>query len=442
MADQASGGRVAGPWRCCIACGRSHRTGTWRCPDHYGNAVSGCAARLAELRRDLLASKLRNWRPQFATGLGCHEAGCDGCSILGGRNPALCTARHDRADYGRRPRDPTWDATLVLTEQTRPRGAGPRDCWRWPRRSAARQADRSCRASATSPPIASTAAAGGRRPPVFLRPEPLDQGSPVRCSDSLGASMVGLIRRPLVRRLGQPQVTVVERADSLRPAGPIDVRGRALDTAQHGHPGDDLDVKVSSWSRWPSRMGGPQVATLDLRWFANETGEHDIEITSRGTGFNRILRDIIPNEVEFRFASSIASLVDGADGVDVVFADGRQGRYHLVVGADGLHSTVRRVSPSAGEKGPVRRWLLRRAGRPAPGAAVPRRSPGLTIAVRDAGDGPQGDDVAASARWTTIPRPGRPQRADRAFRSASTWRGAGCACSGCRPRGRDLPSTR
>ena len=43
----------------------------------------------------------------------------------------------------------------------------------------------------------------------------------------------------------------------------------------------------------------------------------------------------------FRMSTSFTSLVQDADGVDVTFSDGTSGRYDLVVGADGLRSTVR-----------------------------------------------------------------------------------------------------
>ncbi|MBJ6759152.1 FAD-dependent monooxygenase [Myxococcaceae bacterium JPH2] len=42
-----------------------------------------------------------------------------------------------------------------------------------------------------------------------------------------------------------------------------------------------------------------------------------------------------------RFGVSVLKLLGVADGVDVEFSDGATGRYDLVVGADGIHSTVR-----------------------------------------------------------------------------------------------------
>ena len=214
-----------------------------------------------------------------------------------------------------------------------------------------------------------------------------------------GASMAGLSAAHWFARLGH-RVTVVERADGLRPGGaPIDVRGRALGTAQRmGILAKIADEKVVIGEPAPVLDGsGRQVATLDLRWFANETDE-DIEISR--DRLNRILQDAVPDEVEFRFRTSIASIADGVAGVDVALADGRRAHYDLVVGADGLHSNVRRLAFGP-EKNYVRHFGYYVALVDLPNDREWERAmlniPGLTIVVRDAGDGPQAMMLAASA---------------------------------------------
>ncbi|VWX61790.1 2-polyprenyl-6-methoxyphenol hydroxylase [Burkholderiales bacterium 8X] len=214
-----------------------------------------------------------------------------------------------------------------------------------------------------------------------------------------GASMAGLSAAHWFARHGH-RVTVVERAAGLRPGGaPIDVRGRALATAERmGILRQIEKERVSLIEPFPVLDGtGAQVATLDLRWFANET-EHDVEITR--DRLNRILLESIPGEVEFRFESSIATLVDDPEGVAVSFADGRSARYDLVVGADGLHSNVRKLAFGP-EKDYVRHFGYYVALVDLPNDRTWQRAmlnvPGLTIAVRDAGDGPQAMMLAASA---------------------------------------------
>jgi 2-polyprenyl-6-methoxyphenol hydroxylase-like FAD-dependent oxidoreductase len=214
-----------------------------------------------------------------------------------------------------------------------------------------------------------------------------------------GASMAGLTAAYWFARLGH-QVTVVERAEGLRPGGaPIDVRGRALGTAERmGILGRIEAEKVSVVEPMPVLDGtGSPVASLDLRWFANET-DHDVEITR--DRLNAILYSVVPDTVTFRFNTTLTSLADDASGVVVGFSDGRQGRYDLVVGADGLHSTVRRLAFGP-EKQFVRHFGYYVALVDLPPTRDWQRAmlniPGLTIVVRDAGDGPQAMMLAASA---------------------------------------------
>jgi len=56
---------------------------------------------------------------------------------------------------------------------------------------------------------------------------------------------------------------------------------------------------------------------------------------------SRVLHDDTRDDVEYVFGDRIAELTQDADGVDVAFAGGDRRRFDLVVGADGLHSTLR-----------------------------------------------------------------------------------------------------
>ena len=213
-----------------------------------------------------------------------------------------------------------------------------------------------------------------------------------------GASMAGLSAAHWFARLGH-RVTVVERADGLRPGGaPIDVRGRALGTAKRMGILAQIDAeKVAILGPAPVLDGtGAQVATLDLCWFANETDD-DIEITR--DRLNRILLGVVPDDVEFRFGTSIISIADHPQGVDVVFTDGRKGHFHLVVGADGLHSNVRRLAFGP-DKDYVRHFGYYVALVDLPDDRAWQRGrvsvPGLMISVRETGDGPQGLMLVAS----------------------------------------------
>jgi 2-polyprenyl-6-methoxyphenol hydroxylase-like FAD-dependent oxidoreductase len=58
----------------------------------------------------------------------------------------------------------------------------------------------------------------------------------------------------------------------------------------------------------------------------------------------KVLHAATCKDAEYIFDDSIESIEQTKDGVDVRFASGREGRFDLVVGADGLHSNVRAVA--------------------------------------------------------------------------------------------------
>ncbi|MFI6928600.1 FAD-dependent monooxygenase [Nonomuraea spiralis] len=56
-----------------------------------------------------------------------------------------------------------------------------------------------------------------------------------------------------------------------------------------------------------------------------------------------VLRESLPPEVELRFGAALTDVVNRADGVTVTLQDGTVVEADLLVGADGIHSTVRRL---------------------------------------------------------------------------------------------------
>lgn len=134
-------------------------------------------------------------------------------------------------------------------------------------------------------------------------------------------------------------VTVVERAHHLRLSGtPIDIRGEAIAVA--GEMGlwaeiQQRRVRMSERTFFVDGRG-ELVAPLPLADVSDS--EEDIELL-RGD-LVRILADALPASVDIRFGESVVALADNAE---VRFASGQAGRYHLVIGADGQHSMVRRL---------------------------------------------------------------------------------------------------
>jgi 2-polyprenyl-6-methoxyphenol hydroxylase-like FAD-dependent oxidoreductase len=158
-----------------------------------------------------------------------------------------------------------------------------------------------------------------------------------------GASIAGTT---LAYWLGQHNfsATVVERHPGLRPGGQaIDVRGPALTVLERmGLLEAAADGKT--------RIQGSSVVDRD----GNEVSR-DTESTPTGGPIDspdiELLRDDLVEllyqatlpRTEYLFGDSIATLDNRGPGVDVTFESGSTRTFDLVIGADGLHSNVRKL---------------------------------------------------------------------------------------------------
>jgi 2-polyprenyl-6-methoxyphenol hydroxylase-like FAD-dependent oxidoreductase len=138
--------------------------------------------------------------------------------------------------------------------------------------------------------------------------------------------------------------TVVEVAAAPRPGGhAVDLRGAGrevvermglLDAVRAERVDERGFAYVDGRGRWTARM------PADL--FDGEGMVAEIEIM-RGN-LARILYDATRDDTEYLFSVRITGLAEDGDGVKVTFADGTVRRFDMVVGADGLHSGVRRLA--------------------------------------------------------------------------------------------------
>lgn len=159
-----------------------------------------------------------------------------------------------------------------------------------------------------------------------------------------GASIAGPALAYWLRRYGFAP-TVVERAPRPREGGQaVDIRGTArevvermgvLDAVRAAHTGVRGMAYVDRHDRVLARM--------DPEAFGDSGGAvADLEIL-RGD-LVRILHEATGDGVEYVFDDSIAGLREDDDGVEVTFERSVSRRFDLVVGADGLHSNVRRLA--------------------------------------------------------------------------------------------------
>ncbi|MEV5239436.1 FAD-dependent monooxygenase [Streptomyces cinnamoneus] len=154
-----------------------------------------------------------------------------------------------------------------------------------------------------------------------------------------GASIAGPALAYWLGRYGF-DVTVVELAPGLREGGQaVDFRGDThLTVLERMGVLDDLRRL---------RTGGSPMVCVDeqgktrLRLPADFAGG-DIEVL-RGD-LARVLYEHSLPYADYLFGDSVGELRQDAAGVHVRFRSGRTGTFDLVIGADGLHSTVRRLA--------------------------------------------------------------------------------------------------
>ncbi|MFF8600370.1 FAD-dependent monooxygenase [Streptomyces sp. NPDC015232] len=158
-----------------------------------------------------------------------------------------------------------------------------------------------------------------------------------------GAGIAGLTLAHWLARHGF-RPTVVERARALRTGGNgVDVRDLAMDVV------DGMGIRPAVQAAAADVHGMKFVDTHD-----RATARIDI----RTPGAIEVMRgDLVAllretADVEYLFGDSIRGIEQDGTGVDVTFEKSAPRRFHLVVGADGLHSNVRRLA-----FGPEERFL-------------------------------------------------------------------------------------
>jgi len=140
------------------------------------------------------------------------------------------------------------------------------------------------------------------------------------------------------------RVTVVERSAGLRSSGnPVDVRGPAVAVVEGMGVLGALRAAATDVTALSFVNGsGREVGRVNLRAMQRASGSQEVEVTR--TDLAGILYDAGRDAAEFLFGDTITALSQDGDGVDVTFRHAAPRRFDVVVGADGLHSTTRRLA--------------------------------------------------------------------------------------------------
>ncbi|WP_416966670.1 FAD-dependent monooxygenase [Streptomyces sp. 4F14] len=159
-----------------------------------------------------------------------------------------------------------------------------------------------------------------------------------------GAGIAGPALAHFLQRRGFAP-TVVERADTLRTGGQaIDIRGVALDvTARLGL----LDQARAARTRMRGMSvldpeGNEIHRTEESTYSSGRLDSADLELLRED--LVRMVYDLTRAHVEYVFGDTVTALTEHDDAVHVDFARAPARRFDLVIGADGLHSTVRRLA--------------------------------------------------------------------------------------------------
>lgn len=159
-----------------------------------------------------------------------------------------------------------------------------------------------------------------------------------------GAGIAGPALAYWLKRHGF-EPTVVERAPKPREGGYlVDFRGAAIDVAERMGAMETVRAK----QYFPKEMlfvdeSNAVAARVDIARLFRETFDDPNRAQTQilRTDLARILYDRTKDQVEYVFGDSIRSMNDDSSGVDVQFESGREGRFDLVLGTDGIHSRVR-----------------------------------------------------------------------------------------------------
>ena len=167
-----------------------------------------------------------------------------------------------------------------------------------------------------------------------------------------GASIAGPVLAYWLNKYGF-DVTVVERAPTLRKTGghAVDLFRPSMDISEKMGVLDRIEALATGTNRLKMfREGRTQPIEADLTKIYGASSDRHVEIMR--DDLSEAYYDAARDDVEYLFGDSITSI--GHDG-EVTFEHGPERSFDVIVGADGLHSNVRRLT--FGEEAGLTRFL-------------------------------------------------------------------------------------
>ena len=160
----------------------------------------------------------------------------------------------------------------------------------------------------------------------------------------VGASVAGPTLAYWLRRYGF-NATVVERTPSLRVGlggHAVDLFGPAVDVAaKMAVLPQVVEARTKTEVLSIVRPGKP---TVDVNMAALVSGVSDRHVEVMRGELASILHEATRDDVDYIFGDTISALAETPDAIEVTFEKSASRRFGLVVGADGLHSIVRRLA--------------------------------------------------------------------------------------------------
>src|SRR5262245_5097803 len=158
-----------------------------------------------------------------------------------------------------------------------------------------------------------------------------------------GASVAGPVLAYWLQRHGF-EPTLLERSPSARKTGghSVDLFRPAMDIVERMGVLPLIQERSTGVSRLTlSREGSPRTREVDLVRLMAALSDRHLEIMR--DELSEVLQQSLDARVETVFGNSIRALHQDEAGVDVELESGPSRRFDLVIGADGLHSNVRRL---------------------------------------------------------------------------------------------------